>query len=149
MKQRYRDYNSYLREIFGERVQKISIDAGFDCPNRDAKYETFAVNANLGAYSKYGTDRLDVLRLTQLKRPSRQIFVAPGSTVGSGGVTTGLGNPNNFPNPTNHFPLAHGTDQYGRSYGLYGSANIVFHDGHVEIVRWSDNWLTSKNVDND
>jgi len=32
---RYCDYNSYLREIFGERVQKISLDAGFSCPNRD------------------------------------------------------------------------------------------------------------------
>lgn len=32
---RYRDYNSYLRELFGERVQKISLDAGFTCPNRD------------------------------------------------------------------------------------------------------------------
>jgi len=31
----YRDYNSYLRELFGERVQKISLDAGFTCPNRD------------------------------------------------------------------------------------------------------------------
>ncbi len=32
---RYRDYNSYLREIFGERVQKISLDVGLGCPNRD------------------------------------------------------------------------------------------------------------------
>lgn len=32
---RYRDYNSYLREIFGERVQKIPLDAGLTCPNRD------------------------------------------------------------------------------------------------------------------
>ena len=32
---RYRDYNGYLRSIFGERVQKISLDAGFNCPNRD------------------------------------------------------------------------------------------------------------------
>ncbi|MBW1922661.1 MAG: TIGR01212 family radical SAM protein [Deltaproteobacteria bacterium] len=32
---RYRDYNSYLRGIFGERVQKISLDAGLSCPNRD------------------------------------------------------------------------------------------------------------------
>ncbi|MFC1821230.1 TIGR01212 family radical SAM protein [Thermodesulfobacteriota bacterium] len=31
----YRDYNSYLRDIFGERVQKISLDAGLSCPNRD------------------------------------------------------------------------------------------------------------------
>jgi len=33
--QRYRDFNSYLKEIFGERVQKISLDAGLGCPNRD------------------------------------------------------------------------------------------------------------------
>jgi len=33
--QRYRDYNTYLREIFGERVQRISLDAGLSCPNRD------------------------------------------------------------------------------------------------------------------
>ncbi len=32
---RYRDFNSYLKEIFGERVQKISLDAGLGCPNRD------------------------------------------------------------------------------------------------------------------
>ena len=32
---RYRDYNSYLRNIFGERVQKIPLDAAFSCPNRD------------------------------------------------------------------------------------------------------------------
>jgi len=34
---RYRDYNTYLREIFGERVHKISLDAGLSCPNRDGK----------------------------------------------------------------------------------------------------------------
>ena len=32
---RYRDYNTYLRDIFGERVQKIPLDAGMNCPNRD------------------------------------------------------------------------------------------------------------------
>lgn len=31
----YRDFNSYLRETFGCRVQKISLDAGLSCPNRD------------------------------------------------------------------------------------------------------------------
>jgi uncharacterized protein len=31
----YRDYNSYLRGVFGCRVQKISVDAGLTCPNRD------------------------------------------------------------------------------------------------------------------
>ncbi len=32
---RYSDYNGYLRKIFGMRVQKISVDAGLSCPNRD------------------------------------------------------------------------------------------------------------------
>lgn len=31
----YYDYNSYLRELFGCRVQKITVDAGLNCPNRD------------------------------------------------------------------------------------------------------------------
>ncbi|MEN8212698.1 MAG: TIGR01212 family radical SAM protein, partial [Thermodesulfobacteriota bacterium] len=35
MRKRYSDYNSYLRQLFGQRVQKISIDAGLSCPNRD------------------------------------------------------------------------------------------------------------------
>jgi len=32
---RYYDFNSYLRSTFGCRVQKITVDAGFTCPNRD------------------------------------------------------------------------------------------------------------------
>jgi len=32
---RYNDYSSYIKKIFNERVQKISINAGFTCPNRD------------------------------------------------------------------------------------------------------------------
>lgn len=32
---RYNDFGSYLRKRFGCRVQKITIDAGFSCPNRD------------------------------------------------------------------------------------------------------------------
>ncbi|MBI3017834.1 MAG: TIGR01212 family radical SAM protein [Deltaproteobacteria bacterium] len=31
----YRSYNDYLKEKFGEKVYKVSLDAGFDCPNRD------------------------------------------------------------------------------------------------------------------
>jgi radical SAM protein (TIGR01212 family) len=34
-KPRYREYSKYLEEIFGHRVQRVSIDAGFTCPNVD------------------------------------------------------------------------------------------------------------------
>ena len=37
---RYRDYAAYLRERFGGRVQKLSIDGGFTCPNRDGTLGT-------------------------------------------------------------------------------------------------------------
>ena len=34
-KKRYNDFSSYFKKMFSERVQKVSIDAGFTCPNRD------------------------------------------------------------------------------------------------------------------
>ncbi|NLI80291.1 MAG: TIGR01212 family radical SAM protein [Deltaproteobacteria bacterium] len=36
----YRSFNSYLREVFGCRVQKVTIDAGLTCPNRDGRLGT-------------------------------------------------------------------------------------------------------------
>lgn len=34
---RYNSYAAYFRRRFGERVQKVAINAGFTCPNRDGK----------------------------------------------------------------------------------------------------------------
>lgn len=31
----YNSYNEYFKRTFGHRIQKVSIDAGFTCPNRD------------------------------------------------------------------------------------------------------------------
>jgi len=39
-RKRYSDYNSYLKSLFGERVQKIPLDAGLSCPNRDGTLST-------------------------------------------------------------------------------------------------------------
>ena len=33
----YNEFGTYLRQQFGGKVQKITIDAGFTCPNRDGK----------------------------------------------------------------------------------------------------------------
>jgi len=35
--QLYNNYNHFFKQQFSERVQKIAIDAGFTCPNRDGK----------------------------------------------------------------------------------------------------------------
>ncbi len=40
MYKRYNDLNTYFRSLFGCRVQKITIDAGLSCPNRDGTVST-------------------------------------------------------------------------------------------------------------
>lgn len=37
LQRRYKDFPAFCRTIFGERVQKLSVDGGFSCPNRDGK----------------------------------------------------------------------------------------------------------------
>jgi radical SAM protein (TIGR01212 family) len=32
---RYNSYSDYFKRVFGQRVQKVTLDAGFTCPNRD------------------------------------------------------------------------------------------------------------------
>jgi len=34
---RYNSYSDYVKNSFSQRIQKISIDAGFTCPNRDGR----------------------------------------------------------------------------------------------------------------
>ncbi len=34
-RRRFNAYSDYFKRVFGERVQKVTIDAGFTCPNRD------------------------------------------------------------------------------------------------------------------
>ncbi|MBF0397049.1 MAG: TIGR01212 family radical SAM protein [Desulfobacterales bacterium] len=58
MDKRYNDLNSYLKNIFGCRVQKITVDAGLTCPNRDGKIShdgciyCNSKGSGTGAYSK-------------------------------------------------------------------------------------------------
>jgi uncharacterized protein len=37
---RFNSYSNYFRKIYGNRLQKVSIDAGFTCPNRDGSKGT-------------------------------------------------------------------------------------------------------------
>ncbi|MGL4819069.1 MAG: TIGR01212 family radical SAM protein, partial [Bacilli bacterium] len=60
---RYYTLNEHFRETFGKKVFKVSIDAGFDCPNRDgtAAYGgcTFCSAAGSGDFA--GSRRDDVV----------------------------------------------------------------------------------------
>lgn len=40
MQMKYYSFNQYLKDTFGCKVYKISINAGFTCPNRDGKIDT-------------------------------------------------------------------------------------------------------------
>lgn len=40
---RYHTQNFFLKETFGQKVIKLSLNAGFSCPNRDGKEELTVV----------------------------------------------------------------------------------------------------------
>ena len=61
-KKAYYTFSDYLKEEFGEKVYKITIDAGFSCPNRDGTISKggciFCDES--GIFSKAHTSELDV-----------------------------------------------------------------------------------------
>ena len=54
MKDNFYSFNEYLKNIFGERVQRISINAGFRCPNIDGTLSSdgciYCNNKSFGIY---------------------------------------------------------------------------------------------------
>ena len=42
---RFNSYAGYFRRLFGGRVQKLSVDAGFTCPNRDGRIAAAAARS--------------------------------------------------------------------------------------------------------
>ena len=78
MIKRYYDFNTYLRDIFGCRVQKIAIDVGLSCPNRDGTLSTKGCiycnsrGSGTGAYAKGLSVRKQVL----VRRYGAKKFIA-------------------------------------------------------------------------
>jgi radical SAM protein (TIGR01212 family) len=82
---RYCDYNTYLRELFGERVQKISLDAGLSCPNRDGTLSKEGcifcdrLGSGTGAFLEKGTsvrEQIEHSRIRMQKRYKVRKFIA-------------------------------------------------------------------------
>jgi len=84
MKKRYNDLNSWLRNIYGCRVQKITIDAGLSCPNRDGTISSSgciycnALGSGTGAHAKglSITDQIIEGKRTLSKRYNANKFIA-------------------------------------------------------------------------
>lgn len=62
MQKAYYAFSEYLKEKFGEKIYKITLDAGFSCPNRDGTISTggciFCDES--GSFSKAHSNKLDI-----------------------------------------------------------------------------------------
>jgi radical SAM protein (TIGR01212 family) len=81
----YCDYNTYLRKLFGERVQKISLDAGLSCPNRDGTLSREGcvfcdrLGSGTGAFLRKGSsvrEQIENSRIRIQKRYKAKKFIA-------------------------------------------------------------------------
>ena len=81
---RYTDYNSYLRGLFGERVQKIAVDAGLTCPNRDgtlSKQGCIYCNAKGSGTGAFGRgmgigEQIEAGKIPMMKKYKARKFLA-------------------------------------------------------------------------
>ena len=84
MNKRYNDLNTYLRALFGCRVQKVTIDAGFSCPNRDGTVSSGGCiycnvrGSGTGAFARgmSVTDQLQQGKKALARRYKAQKFIA-------------------------------------------------------------------------
>lgn len=64
--QRFYSINSYLKEYFGRKMVKLSIEAGFTCPNRDGKVGyggcKFCSSGGSGELASNISDQIELLR---------------------------------------------------------------------------------------
>ncbi len=69
----YYSYNEYMTERFGEKVYKLSLDAGLTCPNRDGTKGTggciFCSAGGSGDFSERHTDDINL----QINRAKAQV----------------------------------------------------------------------------
>ena len=57
---RYYSLNDYLKEKFGEKVYKLSLDLGFTCPNRDGTLDTRGCSFCLAGSSHFASTGQDI-----------------------------------------------------------------------------------------
>ncbi len=84
MMKRYLDLNAYFQRRFGQRVHKITVDAGMTCPNRDGRLSTEgciycnARGSGTGAHAagQTVTEQLARGKAAVLKRFKAKIYIA-------------------------------------------------------------------------
>jgi radical SAM protein (TIGR01212 family) len=79
----YRTFSSFLREHFGQRVRKITLDAGLSCPHRDSERQGGCIYCNAkgsgtGAFSR-GTglkEQIETQMEAMTRRSKARAFIA-------------------------------------------------------------------------
>jgi len=57
----YYSFNNYLKQLFGQRIQRLSLDAGFSCPNIDGSLSTYGcIYCNNKGFAKFSRTKLDL-----------------------------------------------------------------------------------------
>ena len=73
-KKKFNSFGDHLREYFGEKVYKISIDAGFSCPNRDGtKGRGGCIYCNEKGSASLGVDRNQSI-IKQIEEGKKALF---------------------------------------------------------------------------
>lgn len=74
---KYYSFNNYLRDTFGDKVYKISLNAGFTCPNRDGRLDTrgciFCSKGGSGDFAESAQLSIDEQIALGKKRVSKKI----------------------------------------------------------------------------
>ena len=69
----YLSFNKYLKDKFGQKVYKISLDGGFTCPNRDGKIDTRGcIFCSKGGSGDFAQNR-DLIITEQIERGKKRV----------------------------------------------------------------------------
>ncbi len=72
-KMKQRTVNQYLKEKYGRKIYKISIDGGFTCPNRDGRLDTRGcIFCSAGGSGDFAEDR-SLSIMEQIERGKRRV----------------------------------------------------------------------------
>ena len=69
--ERYYSLNAYLKKKYGEKVNKLALDLGFTCPNRDGKISTGGCIFCAGGAGEFAEKGSDIK--TQIERAKRRV----------------------------------------------------------------------------
>lgn len=115
MEEYFYSFNDYLKDKFGQRVQRLSLNAGFTCPNRDGKIgREGCIYCNDRGFSPFANSRLS------LKQQIRQSMDYAGKRYKAKKFVAYFQNASNTYAPLNNLKKAYNViKEFPEIVGLY------------------------------